>query len=403
MIVAYAHEWAMVSAGSDSTFHQVFIVGPIYLFLTCWQFVGLATLADNYLCPTLENFCKQLKLSTGLAGATFLAFGSSAPELAIACASALSNKTELSIPTVLTSALIAFGLIPPVVVFSTGPLSLRVNGVLRDAFFYLVGLVLLVYFNTKESIGAAEAAELVAVYACHVLSFVVIPAVDDERDEDEEDGGGDDDEKADDDAPKSFTDILMAGLNAPFEMVFDATVPSAETAPVGGFFASLVWLGALSVGVLVTAEQIARAWDISAATAGMTLLAFGAQIPDTIAAVELAREGLPDAALSQAIASQVINISLGLGLPFLFYTLYTGLPTTTSNYRSILFLGVSVLLSVVVYIVCMLPTSCSNATVSFNKSRATLVAFVFAVVYFGSVVCSEEGIYLNTITSALKR
>ena len=119
MIVAYAHEWAMVSAGSDSTFHQVFIVGPIYLFLTCWQFVGLATLADNYLCPTLENFCKQLKLSTGLAGATFLAFGSSAPELAIACASALSNKTELSIPTVLTSALIAFGLIPPVVVFST--------------------------------------------------------------------------------------------------------------------------------------------------------------------------------------------------------------------------------------------------------------------------------------------
>merc|ERR1711995_216388 len=99
----------MVYIGADRAFHRVVVVGPLFLFLTCWQFVGLATLADNYLCPTLERFCKSLKLSTGLAGATFLAFGSSAPELAIASASALSNKTEYSIPTVLTSALIAFG------------------------------------------------------------------------------------------------------------------------------------------------------------------------------------------------------------------------------------------------------------------------------------------------------
>ena len=58
--------------GHSTTF-LVCLVGPFYLLLVCWQFVGLATLTDRHLCPTLERFCKSLGLPTGLAGATFLA------------------------------------------------------------------------------------------------------------------------------------------------------------------------------------------------------------------------------------------------------------------------------------------------------------------------------------------
>ena len=110
-----------------STEFLVLMVGPFYLLLACWQFVGLATLADKHLCPTLERFCKSLELPTGLAGATLLAFGSSAPELAIASVSALTGRAAYAIATILASALIAFGLIPAVAVYLAGPLRLHVT------------------------------------------------------------------------------------------------------------------------------------------------------------------------------------------------------------------------------------------------------------------------------------
>lgn len=58
---------------------------------------------------------------------------------------------------------------------------------------------------------------------------------------------------------------------------------------------------------------------------GATLLALGSEIPDVVSAVALARSGLQDVALSQAIGSQVINISLGVsyGCCTLFMWMFT--------------------------------------------------------------------------------
>ncbi len=41
------------------------------------------------------------------------------------------------------------------------------------------------------------------------------------------------------------------------------------------------------------------------------------KIPDTVSAIALSRNGLTHGAISGAIGSQVINISLGIGLPAL--------------------------------------------------------------------------------------
>ena len=45
------------------------------------------------------------------------------------------------------------------------------------------------------------------------------------------------------------------------------------------------------------------------------------QIPDTISAISLSRNGFTHGAISGAIGSQVINISLGIGLPALILCL----------------------------------------------------------------------------------
>ena len=53
---------------------------------------------------------------------------------------------------------------------------------------------------------------------------------------------------------------------------------------------------------------------------GTYVIAVGAQIPDTLAAVAFARRGQGSMAIASAIGSQVINVLIGLGLPWLIAT-----------------------------------------------------------------------------------
>ena len=46
-----------------------------------YQFIGISVLCDEYLCPALDEVCEKLKMPRSLAGATLVAFGSSAPEV----------------------------------------------------------------------------------------------------------------------------------------------------------------------------------------------------------------------------------------------------------------------------------------------------------------------------------
>jgi sodium/potassium/calcium exchanger 4 len=46
-------------------------------------FVALAIVCDDYLCLSLERICDSLQVPDDVAGASFLALGSAAPEVAI--------------------------------------------------------------------------------------------------------------------------------------------------------------------------------------------------------------------------------------------------------------------------------------------------------------------------------
>ena len=46
-------------------------------------FLGLAIVCDDYLCPAIDILCARLRIPDEAAGASFLAFGSAAPEIMI--------------------------------------------------------------------------------------------------------------------------------------------------------------------------------------------------------------------------------------------------------------------------------------------------------------------------------
>ncbi len=116
---------------------------PAVIFL----FIGLAIVTDDFFVPALERICEQLSLSEDVAGATFMAAGSSAPELFTALLGALWSKDDVGIGTIVGSAvfniLIIIGLSAAL---AKETLDLDFRPLLRDSVFYIISIIMLIVF-----------------------------------------------------------------------------------------------------------------------------------------------------------------------------------------------------------------------------------------------------------------
>jgi Ca2+/Na+ antiporter len=428
--------WMMSSVQKwegEMTF-EALLLGVGWLSAACYIFLGVSILCDDRLCPALEKMCEKFNIPTTMAAVTLLSFGSSAPELVIASFGAADNKTELSMPAVLMSALIAFAAIPPLVVWAAGPIELHLKPMFRDAGFYAVALLLFIFFNQSKEIDAMKAAALTLTYTIYLVvvyaseksgaedsdmqilhcesdqSFVTArdveaadspiknglvnaithepgslekPLLNTEQEE------GNEKEEQDEDEEESGP--IMTALQAPFTLIFKS-VPSEM--PAIAFAVSMFWLCLLSYWAMLCAEKVCACWNLSTATGGATLLAWGGQLPDTIAAIALAKAGHHNEAISQAVASQVINVTLGLGLPMLFYTGITGRPTVTANHEVVRMIACGVLVSIIAYFLAFLPTSLSariaDQTGKITTSRAAMLGLGFIGLYIGLLTVAEH-------------
>merc|ERR1739844_246017 len=59
---------------------------------------------------------------------------------------------------------------------------------------------------------------------------------------------------------------------------------------------------------------------------GLTFLAAGTSIPDLLSSYVVARNGQGDMAVSSSIGSNIFDVTVGLPLPWLLYTMATGKP-----------------------------------------------------------------------------
>ena len=107
---------------------------------------------------------------------------------------------------------------------------------------------------------------------------------------------------------------LVAFFSCPFNTLFSFTIPSCDDDHEGNyamtFLASLFYVALLSDVCLFLAQSIAKASTAPASVVGATLLALGAQVPDTIGSLAMAKSGMCDGAISNAIGSQVINVTV---------------------------------------------------------------------------------------------
>jgi len=87
------------------------------------------------------------------------------------------------------------------------------------------------------------------------------------------------------------------------------------------FVMSIIWIAIFSYFMVWWATLTGETLGISDAVMGLTFLAAGTSVPDLITSVLVAKEGKGDMAVSSSIGSNLFDVTVGLPLPWLLYTL----------------------------------------------------------------------------------
>jgi len=136
-------------------------------------------------------------------------------------------------------------------------------------------------------------------------------------------------------------------------------------------------------------ERWAAISGVSMAFFGVALVAIGAEIPDTIQSVTVARRGYGSMAVSNCQGSQITNISLGLGLPW-FLSNLSGRQVILPDYRQIrkaaLLQGCNVTLNAIILLMVACVTGTNKAILSKSKGVILLCAYGVALGIYAAIV-----------------
>ena len=89
-------------------------------------------------CVAVEVIIQHFKIPEEVAAVTLVSFGSASPEILLNTVSVVTDSSALSLPAALGSAMIAFGLIPPLCILFTPhkELSLQMWPIIREVCIY---------------------------------------------------------------------------------------------------------------------------------------------------------------------------------------------------------------------------------------------------------------------------
>uniref|UniRef100_A0A667YHT1 Sodium/potassium/calcium exchanger 1 n=1 Tax=Myripristis murdjan TaxID=586833 RepID=A0A667YHT1_9TELE len=125
---------------------------------------------------------------------------------------------------------------------------------------------------------------------------------------------------------KQGTYLLLLPIVFPLWLtVPDVRNPKYKKFFVMTFLGSILWIAVFSYLMVWWAHQVGETIGISEEIMGLTILAAGTSIPDLITSVIVARKGLGDMAVSSSVGSNIFDITVGLPIPWLLFSLSHGL------------------------------------------------------------------------------
>nr|XP_056718222.1 sodium/potassium/calcium exchanger 3 [Euleptes europaea] len=134
------------------------------------MFYALAIVCDDFFVPSLEKICERLDLSEDVAGATFMAAGSSAPELFTSVIGVFITKGDVGVGTIVGSAVFNILCIIGVCGLFAGQVVVVSSWCLmRDSVYYTFSVIALILFIYDEKVSWWESLVLVMMYLVYIV------------------------------------------------------------------------------------------------------------------------------------------------------------------------------------------------------------------------------------------
>ncbi|XP_061739849.1 sodium/potassium/calcium exchanger 5 [Nerophis ophidion] len=381
----------------------------IYFMIIFYMLLAVAIVCDDYFLPSLEVISDRLGLSQDVAGATFMAAGSSAPELVTAFLGVFVTKGDIGVSTIVGSAVYnllgicaACGILAPM----AGRLTCW--PLFRDSLAYGISVAAVIAIISDNKVYWYDAAFLILVYCVYIIilcfdirisEFVLsrispccacLGKVPEEKSETRPLIGWQSETNLrvyshsrtdsgifQDDSEYSHLSLSLHGLNEipdehksvfavpesdwkrilwvlalPIITLLFLTVPDCRRQWWKQWFAitfimSAIWISSFTYILVWMVTVVGETLGIPDTVMGLTLLAAGTSIPDTVASVIVAREGKADMAMSNIVGSNVFDM-LCLGLPWFIKTAFmdTANPVEV-NSTGLVFISSTLLFSIV--------------------------------------------------------
>ena len=270
------------------------------------SFYLLYFFSEHYFIPSLDDMGRRFKLSSDISGATLMAAGSSAPELAVVIVSLLKtgNHEAIGIGTIVGSALFnLFVIVGAVMVIKTNK-KMVWQPLVRDLVFYALSIVLLVFSFRDGSFSLFEAMAFTGGYLIYFGSLFVWKKLFPYKDIELHDHDAEEPE-----------------LNS-FDRLLKRVIPKISNLYIA-FILDIIVIGLLSWALVSSAIEISSILGIPEIIVALTVIALGTSVPDLVASVIVAKQGRPGMAINNAVGSNIFDILIGLGLPFMLLFLFS--------------------------------------------------------------------------------
>ncbi len=270
----------------------------------------LAIITEEFFIISLDEVARTLKMPNDVAGASLMAIGSSAPELGIAIFAVIlgGSHADVGVGTIVGSAVFNILVITGASALVAGSLTIKAGSVERDVAFYLAAVALLLVAFWDGRIVLYEAAAFVVAY---VVYLIVLWQWSKRNPDVDEHVPHNIMEQLDDD------NSVLHPLNKGIRKLFGFIARDPEKNYVWAMIVSIIFIFAISFVLVEAAVIFSDAIGLPPVIVSLTLLAAGTSAPDLIASVEVAGEGRGSMAVANAVGSNIFDVLIGLGIPWL--------------------------------------------------------------------------------------
>lgn len=276
----------------------------------------LAIVTDGFFIESLDTIAHKLNLPHNVAGASLMAMGSSMPELSIALITLIragGEYSDIGVGNIVGSAVFNILVITGASALMR-PAKITRPVIIRDCLIYTISIALLLGVYVDGHVTLAETFVFLGLYAIYLIILYYwhrfFP-------------GGEDSlellgqELEEEITKEGWFNRLTAGITQGLAYL----TGDAQKSYLRAFIVSVLLIAGLSWLLVENAVIFAQAIGVPPILIALTILAGGSSVPDLIASVLVAREGRGEMAVTNAVGSNIFDISIGLGLPWLLVLL----------------------------------------------------------------------------------